>query len=515
MDNFEQHVEKNPSRSELHNSVPNLAVTPTNDIAMRIAKLSPRKHGLFLQRLYASMSAVPVTRDRADSEIGPIPLLAIQRWFLTELEFGPPHYRNLHNVCCMVEINFPINHILLEESVKHILSHHLALRQRFFYTKSEWQSYIDPPSESIPVKFMDLSTISNTELRSSIESAAAAAQNTLDILRGPLLQIVLFDLGEGRSSRLLVIIHHLVADAVSLPIVLQDIMRAYSQLRQGERIVLSTVATSFRQWAERMDEYTQSAALQKELDYWLALPWRKVVALPKEFPGDNYTQISAPLRVSTVKTLSIAETTALLKWLTKRNGSTMLDILLTSLVQAYSSLTCVRTLLVYLVHHGRVSIFGDLNPSRTVGYLVVNCPAILDISEAKTSKGEFIAIREQLRNIPNQGIGHGLLRYVSRDRDVVDKLAILPYPEIMFNYLGSSIERTNYASFRPAIESVGETDKPIRVPGRMNLWASVNNNRLHLSGSMWEAIDNVDYGRNIDGLLQNWAQMMRLFISRL
>jgi non-ribosomal peptide synthase protein (TIGR01720 family) len=41
-------------------------------------------------------------------------------------------------------------------------------------------------------------------------------------------------------------------------------------------------------------------------------------------------------------------------------------------------------------------------------------------------------VKEQLRQIPNRGIGYGVLRYLSQDK----QLQSLPQPQISFNYLG-------------------------------------------------------------------------------
>ncbi|EHI42807.1 non-ribosomal peptide synthetase, partial [Rhodococcus opacus PD630] len=44
------------------------------------------------------------------------------------------------------------------------------------------------------------------------------------------------------------------------------------------------------------------------------------------------------------------------------------------------------------------------------------------------------SIKEQLRSIPDRGIGYGLLRYLNRD--TAEQLRSLPVGQISFNYLG-------------------------------------------------------------------------------
>jgi non-ribosomal peptide synthase protein (TIGR01720 family) len=44
------------------------------------------------------------------------------------------------------------------------------------------------------------------------------------------------------------------------------------------------------------------------------------------------------------------------------------------------------------------------------------------------------AVKEQLRSVPDNGVGYGLLRYLNKDTARV--LAALPVPQVAFNYLG-------------------------------------------------------------------------------
>ena len=47
-----------------------------------------------------------------------------------------------------------------------------------------------------------------------------------------------------------------------------------------------------------------------------------------------------------------------------------------------------------------------------------------------------MSVKEHLRSIPNNGIGYGLLRYLSMDHETVAQFAGLRHPEVSFNYLG-------------------------------------------------------------------------------
>ncbi len=55
----------------------------------------------------------------------------------------------------------------------------------------------------------------------------------------------------------------------------------------------------------------------------------------------------------------------------------------------------------------------------------------------KDDTGESIkTVKEILRKIPDNGIGFGILKYLSNDKALKEKLRSIPDPGIIFNYLG-------------------------------------------------------------------------------
>ena len=100
-------------------------------------------------------------------------------------------------------------------------------------------------------------------------------------------------------------------------------------------------------------------------------------------------------------------------------------------------------MLLDLEGHGREEIFPDIDLSRTVGwftslYPVRLDPGSIDLDEALASGaglGRAVKlIKEQLRAVPDKGLGYGLLRYLNPQ--TASQLASFARPEIGFNYLG-------------------------------------------------------------------------------
>src|SRR5262249_49617979 len=72
--------------------------------------------------------------------------------------------------------------------------------------------------------------------------------------RGPLFKAVLFRLGEGQRPLLFLVAHHLVVDAVSWRILLDDLDVAYARAVRGEPVDLGAKTTSFQDWSTRLRE---------------------------------------------------------------------------------------------------------------------------------------------------------------------------------------------------------------------------------------------------------------------
>jgi len=383
------------------------------------------------------------TTDEQGRVVGDVLLTPIQRWFFGQNFSQPAHW----NMSLLLEPNERLDLSLVERTVAHLLEHHDAPRLRFVEEDSGWRQFIAASEEARrSVRFVDSSA--------ALESAVEAAHRDLDLGNGPVMQVVLFDLGAG-GQRLLWVVHHLVIDGVSWRILLEDWERVYRQLQSGEPASLPLKTTSFQRWAERLDQLAQSPEVLKELGYWKDLcgPLRTsaISALTEDSQHRAHrdTQRAAEITVS----LSTDETNALLQHVPRIYHTRIDDVLLTALAHAFQRWTHEDEILVELEKHGRE---GDVDLSRTVGWFTSAFPVLL---KSQGTLGDALkSTKEQLRRIPHGGIGYGLLRYLCRDEEIARQMRLLPHAEISFNYLGQ-LDQMFQASglFRLALEPSGKT----------------------------------------------------------
>ncbi len=319
------------------------------------------------------------------------------------------------------------------------------------------------------------------------------------------------DLGVQRSSRLLLVIHHLAVDGVSWQILLKDLQMAYQQLSRGEMVRLPPKTTSFQQWAERLKEYAQSAELRQELDHWLAESWTGVSRLPVDYPEGRDANTEASADTVSI-TLSTQETRALLQEVPHAYHTQINDLLLTALVQAFAMWTGVRRLLVDLEGHGREEIVPHVDLSRTVGWFTTLFPVLLDLMNAEGPAQAVKVIKEQLRSVPHRGIGYGVLRYLSEDIEVATHLRTRPQAEVSFNYLGQFDTVLSEASlFAPARESSGPACSPHGTRSHLlNVNGIVKQGQLHLH---WTYSRHLHHRATIESLAENYVGALRSLLA--
>lgn len=100
------------------------------------------------------------------------------------------------------------------------------------------------------------------------------------------------------------------------------------------------------------------------------------------------------------------------------------DLLLTALARVICRWSGHTSSLIQLEGHGREELFDGLDLSRTVGWFTSLFPVQLTPA---VGMGESIkAIKEQLRGVPDKGVGYGLLRYLAGSEAGAQLAALAP-----------------------------------------------------------------------------------------
>ncbi len=386
------------------------------------------KHQTIAELAASVTSGAQVLMAEQGLVTGDVPLTPIQKWFFEAQPVEPHHF----NQAALFEVQEGADYALVKRAVEHLFEHHDALRLRFVPGETGWRQLNAGLEEAVPFTLIDLSKLSDEEQRERVEASAAQAQSSLHLTQGPLARVVLFEMGQNRPARLLIVVHHLAVDGMSWRILLEDLQTAYGQLSRGEALKLPRKTTSYKQWAERLEAYAVSDGLSKEAPYWLDERRKHVGKLPL----DQETGANTVGSVRKVfASLDEEETRALLQEVPAAYRTKVNDALLTALAQTFARWSGERRLLVNVEGHGREEIGEAVDLSRTVGWFTTIFPVLLELGEALAVGEALKLVKEQLREIPQNGIGYGVLRYLRED-EISAMLRELPPAEVLFNYLG-------------------------------------------------------------------------------
>ncbi|WP_431839258.1 amino acid adenylation domain-containing protein [Gordonia hongkongensis] len=251
----------------------------------------------------------------------------------------------------------------------------------------------------------------------------------------------------SRSARIVLVIHHLGVDAVSWPILIEDLLTVHAQLTAGHPVAVRAEETSQRAWQRALTRQLDSR--RAEAGYWL----ERSPAAPTDFGApldperDRYGTLT-----SIVHRVDPAIVDPLTTTVPEAFSSSVVDVLLGTLARAVRSWQRDRgiaddaAVTVLTEGHGRyedVLLAGEdprrADLSRTVGWFTSIAPLAIDPADDVVHAVK--AAKEERLGMPDSGIGFGLLRYAGQSGDAAGdaaaELRSRPLPTIAFNYLGT------------------------------------------------------------------------------
>ncbi|WP_344316782.1 amino acid adenylation domain-containing protein, partial [Streptomyces javensis] len=328
-------------------------------------------------------------------------------------------------------------------AVRAVVDRHDMLRARLEITPERRLTV--PPAGSVPVRpwarRVATAGMDADRLQRLLAAESAEAGRRLDRRAGVMAQAVWCDSGPDAPGRLLVVADRLVVDAKSWRILLEDMAAAVV----GREI--ASVPTSFRHWTRALATQADSARRRAELPAWTELLAAGDPLLTTR-PVDPARDANAPVRRASVR-LPAEATAAVLTALPDAFHTGAETVLLTGLTAALAAWRDgqdrTRGFLVDVAvpDHGRGALESGAGLSRTVGSFAHRHPVRLDtgaldlagIRRGGPAAGRAVKrIKEQLRAVPGDGLGYGLLRHLNPDTAAT--LAALPTPQLGFTAPG-------------------------------------------------------------------------------
>ncbi|GLZ39388.1 non-ribosomal peptide synthetase [Actinokineospora sp. NBRC 105648] len=407
--------------------------------AARRVGLSVTVRDVFERRTVAGLAATatPVTDEPAEEPgagIGPVPLTPITRWLA---ERGQGRWLDEFTMSVVLRVPAAVDLPSLTTAVQALVDHHDALRGVFHPDAPQWTHEVLAAADASGwVHRVDVAGLDDYGVGVEIATHGRAARARLDPAGVP-LQAVWFDRGPGRPGSLALLVHHLFVDGVSLRVLVADLAEAWRAVAAGQAPALQPVGTSFRRWAQRLG----AAAVRRraELPRWVSA----VGTEPSDLDPTKHTYGTAGALEAR---LPVDVTRELLTTVASVFRAEVNDVLLTAFALALgeSRHAMGQEVLIHLEGHGREEdLVEGSDLSRTVGWFTNLYPVRLapgpvdrtDVLAGGPDLGYALKrVKDQLRAVPDKGMGYGLLRYL--DDASAPAFAELSHPPVAFNYLG-------------------------------------------------------------------------------
>ncbi|MGC4936006.1 amino acid adenylation domain-containing protein, partial [Gordonia sp. DT30] len=401
-----------------------LALTPRDIFEHKTIRAMARAGG-------DGRAAVALLAEPDGGGAGEVPLSPVVQWLL-EMAGEPERLSDFSQSVVMVAPD-DLDPTMLASVLDAVVAAHPMLALRLRHSDDGWGLLAGVPESRAATHAVHADTgTGSAEFDELIRAEHAAALGRLDPLAGRVVAAVLVSGNDG--ARVILAIHHLSVDAVSWPIIIEDVITAWGALSSGTPSALRPEVTSARAWQHALATTVQADG---EVDYWLARVGHRT-------PGfDDAAALGRTAPEPVTVELDPELTEAVLGDLPKAFGAATADVLSAALARAVRAFQDGRgrpvqgPVAMVTEGHGRYEdvLLDGAEPrradlSRTVGWFTTIAPLVIDPGEdaihaVKAAKEERLSRRAS-------GLGFGLLR-----GDARTPLWHCALPAIAINYLGA------------------------------------------------------------------------------
>ena len=244
----------------------------TDDRLPPVRERADGKRDLLARLLKERSAAAPEsgrTEGSAATESGPgparYPLSFSQRrlWFFDQLTPGTATY----NIPLALRIAGALDVPALERSLTEILRRHDVLRAAVESVDGTPFQIVTPPAP-VPLPLVDLrdvpAELREGETRRVTEETARAP---FDLALGPLIRSTLVRTADA-AHVLILVMHHVVSDAWSLRILVNELLQAYGAFASGRPSPLPLLPMQYPEFARWQREALGGGVLAEDLAYW-------------------------------------------------------------------------------------------------------------------------------------------------------------------------------------------------------------------------------------------------------
>ncbi len=498
---------------------------------------------VFEHQTVAALAQVTADTDRTAPVLpdigpaGPVPLTPVMYEFL---ERGGPIAEYNQSIVVATPPSATVE--TLTCALQALLDWHDSLRLRLAESPDGWATDVLPAGAvraADHLTHIDATHHTTPEaLQGLITHHATQARTHLNPHRAHNLHALYLDHGRDQPAHLVLIAHHLVIDGVSWRILLNDLATLHgadaatkapeadaadaavsdADVDAADQPELPAVHTHWRQWATALGRHAETAH-ENEAEFWSQLP-TDTSSLSLTPGRDTY----ATVHRHSVH-LGTAVTDALLTQAPGLYNTTITDVLLSAFTVAIMDWRRShphigrpdQPVVLDLETHGRhEELLPGADLTRTTGWFTNVHPLWFhpritdwaDVWHGGPALGRVVKeVKEQRGAVPEQGIGYGLLRYLSPR--TAPRLGQQPAPPYAFNYLGRVTSGADDAPWSITASGVAGThpDTPLSHPVSLSAVTLDTDNGPELH-TTWSYASELIRDEEIEQLAANWTRAL-------
>ncbi|HEY6802572.1 MAG TPA: amino acid adenylation domain-containing protein, partial [Pyrinomonadaceae bacterium] len=259
------------------------------------------------------LKLTPQKRALLASKLPPLSFAQQRMWFLD-------YYQPANSYYCIraaVQLTGPLNIAALERSFTECLRRHHVLRTNFAMLEDRLVQFLNPATPCT-VPLIDLSSLSpDRRLPVARQLADEEVQRPFDLANDQLVRLSLLRLGSD-DHVLLMTMHHIISDAWSSGILIQELGVLYDAYSQGRQSPLPELKIQYADYSIWQRNWFQGEVLENELAHWqrqlsgappvLDLPADRPRPSVQTYQGEHLTIRLPQALTEQIKTLGQAET---------------------------------------------------------------------------------------------------------------------------------------------------------------------------------------------------------------
>ncbi|HYG09218.1 MAG TPA: condensation domain-containing protein [Pyrinomonadaceae bacterium] len=227
--------------------------------------LSPAQLALLRQRLKgrgAGAAVAPAIPRRAVRETAPLSFIQQEALHVTQTEDVPPSYLGT-----ALHYFGDLDLRALRESVTEATRRHESLRTALVTTDGVTAQVISPPAPA-DVALTDISELPAAERIAEAQRLAAhELARPFELSQSPLWRVRVFRL-DREEHVLTITLHHLIADFISLGLVIQELGALYDAFSNRRPSPLPELQIQYGDWAVWQREQVEGGGLDAQFAYW-------------------------------------------------------------------------------------------------------------------------------------------------------------------------------------------------------------------------------------------------------